>query len=203
MKRASLFLFALRPTLTSPLPSPPLPPLPPVSDIAHHALSPSANYLVYRRVILGEAPTLKTAGSIAELATTIVSLQAEPSTLCEEDEVLLGTTYSSLERVHAPMQDKQPAESMSWLDTTTTALADRVLYGDDVLYIHCAAGQGRTGLVAACLLGGLYGIGAEEALKRVQAYFDLRGKGDEERSPETDEQVQQVKDFFEFKHWPR
>ena len=53
--------------------------------------------------------------------------------------------------------------------------------------------------MAACLLGALYGIGAEQALERVQAYFDLRGRGKGEKSPETEAQVQQVRDLF--KQW--
>ena len=181
MRRSLIFLLAAsKPRLITSLSSPPLPPLPPLSAISHHAIDSYSHFLVHKRVICGAAPSLKTAFTISELATTIVSLQAEPPKLCQEDEELLGAPYTSLEKMHAPMQDKQPAESLEWLDTTTTALADRVLYGDDVLYIHCAAGQGRTGLVAACLLGGLYGIGAGEALERVQAYFDLRRKGEEE-----------------------
>jgi hypothetical protein len=44
-----------------------------------------------------------------------------------------------------------------------------------VLYIHCFAGRGRTGLVAACLLGALYdGVDADEALERVSAYYKAR-----------------------------
>ena len=42
--------------------------------------------------------------------------------------------------------------------------------------IHCFAGRGRTGLVAACLLGELYeqGMEAAEALERVSTYYRLR-----------------------------
>ena len=68
-------------------------------------------------------------------------------------------------------------------------------------------GRGRTGLIAACLLGALYGdMDAEEALERVQCYYDLRQSGDlrelgrefsnmRKLSPETEEQKQQVRDF--------
>ena len=82
-------------------------------------------------------------------------------------------------------------------------LAARVLQGE-VLYLHCFAGRGRTGLVAACLLGKLYpGIGAEEALQRVGAYYRLRASYDvsasraqDGMSPETEPQRQQVRDFY-------
>ena len=65
----------------------------------------------------------------------------------------------------------------------------------EVLYIHCWGGRGRTGIVAACLLGLLYdGMDAEEALDRVQAYFATRAPGNP--SPETEPQRQQVRDFY-------
>ena len=73
-----------------------------------------------------------------------------------------------------PIEDLRPAESVEWLSGVVDELAARVLQGE-VLYLHCVAGRGRTGLVAACLLGKLYpGIGAEEALQRVGAYYRLR-----------------------------
>lgn len=71
-----------------------------------------------------------------------------------------------------------------------------------VLFIHCWAGKGRTGLIAACLLGKLYpDLGAEQALNRVDAYYRCRGTvaiGKTSRvSPETEEQEDQVRLFFE------
>ncbi len=47
------------------------------------------------------------------------------------------------------------------------AVADELLRGESVL-LHCAAGMGRTGTVAACLLKRL-GLDRAEALERVRA----------------------------------
>jgi hypothetical protein len=44
--------------------------------------------------------------------------------------------------------------------------------------VHCWGGRGRAGLVGACLLAQLYGLGAEEALERVQRSFDTRKDGE-------------------------
>lgn len=63
------------------------------------------------------------------------------------------------------------------------------------LYIHCWGGRGRAGTVAACMMGALYNVSAEEAIERVQRAFDTR-KDSERRSPETDEQHQLVKEFI-------
>jgi alanine transaminase len=53
--------------------------------------------------------------------------------------------------------------------------------------LHCWGGRGRAGLVGACLLVAAYGLGADEALQRVQRAFDTR-RDNERRSPETDAQ---------------
>lgn len=71
-----------------------------------------------------------------------------------------------------------------------------------VLFIHCWAGRGRTGLIAACLLGKLYpNVTAEQSLTRVDVYYRTRGTvaiGKTSRiSPETEGQEEQVRLFFE------
>ena len=49
------------------------------------------------------------------------------------------------------------------------------LEAGEKIYMHCWGGRGRAGTLGACLLGDLYGIGAEDALLRVQKAFDTRG----------------------------
>ena len=105
--------------------------------------------------------------------------------------------------MHYPITDLRPATSVEWLANAVHELAERVRRGER-LYIHCFAGRGRTGLVACCLLGVLYdGMGAEEALERVGAYYRLRvrysagqGRAADGMSPETEPQREQVRDFF-------
>lgn len=64
-----------------------------------------------------------------------------------------------------------------------------------VVYLHCWGGRGRAGTIGCCFLGRAYGLGPAEAMERVQRAFDTRR--DEGRpSPETDAQVQFVKDWI-------
>jgi protein-tyrosine phosphatase len=95
---------------------------------------------------------------------------------------------------HFGIPDRSVAPSLEALDAAVFDLRRRVLNGD-WLYLHCWGGRGRTGLVAACLLGALYKelVDAEEALDRVQTYYNLREEG---LSPETEEQKEQVRDWF-------
>ena len=66
---------------------------------------------------------------------------------------------------HLPMQDYGlAAEQQAYLQAVA-ALAERVR-GGDALVLHCAAGIGRTGTTAACLLK-LLGLPTVQALQRV------------------------------------
>jgi len=67
---------------------------------------------------------------------------------------------------HLPMRDFGVALEAQAFHDGVDRLARRVLDGDTVL-IHCAAGIGRTGTVAACLLKRL-GVPTEQALQRVR-----------------------------------
>jgi len=98
--------------------------------------------------------------------------------------------------VHYGMEDLSPAEDLKELAAFVQHLATRVLDGE-VIYLHCWGGKGRSGLVAACLLGVLYkGITAEEALQRIGSYCQLRSSGYHIHSPETREQHDQVREFY-------
>eukprot|EP00966_Prymnesium_polylepis_P106909 2475630-Prymnesium_polylepis.1 len=104
------------------------------------------------------------------------------------------------------MPDLSVAESLDALDAVVCDLRKRIEAGEK-LYLHCWGGRGRTGLVAACLFGALYGdIDAEEALERVQLYYDLReplardpANTAKRLSPETEVQKNQVRDWFSFR----
>lgn len=61
----------------------------------------------------------------------------------------------------------------------------------EVLYVQCADGNGRTGSVAAVLLGLVYGLSSSEALDASQRYRASRA-GTGGNSPETHEQKMQV-----------
>jgi len=103
-----------------------------------------------------------------------------------------------LDFVHMPIPDLSPAKSISLLQTYVQEVLRRVS-NQEIVYLHCWGGCGRTGLVSACLLGELYGISADEALERVDKYFKLRSKealAPHSRSPETDAQIFQVKRYF-------
>lgn len=67
---------------------------------------------------------------------------------------------------HLPMRDLGLAANQSVFRDGIEQLATAILGGDAVL-LHCAAGIGRTGTAAACLLKRL-GLPREQALQRVR-----------------------------------
>lgn len=187
-----------------------------------HFVSEHANWLIPGRVMQGRHPRSGRGSAFdrirnvrAEGCDTFVCLQAEVPP--QEGSMVLGgsivETLPGLEPyaadalaakpeappafAHFGIEDMKPAADTVALRTLIYALAERVRAGE-VLYVHCWGGKGRAGLVCACLIANLYEIGAEEALARVQAYCSLRneGVGATLRSPETEEQKQQVRDFI-------
>lgn len=68
--------------------------------------------------------------------------------------------------MHVPMRNFGLPEDPAAFRRDIEAIADRVRAGQSVL-LHCAAGMGRTGTAAACLLKAL-GLDAAESLQRVR-----------------------------------
>ena len=203
-----------------------LPPLPDLDDgealHASHGYSEAANWLIPGLVLLGANPTKGRGSALKRLwpircdagCNTFVSLQDELPAMDSTDPEALhcSENYASEARecpvdapvfVRYPIVDLRPAPSLDFLAHCIEELADRVWNGE-VLYIHCFAGRGRTGLIACCLLGALYGgMDADEALARVGAYYQTRvsfnagqGRAADGMSPETEAQREQVREYY-------
>jgi len=65
--------------------------------------------------------------------------------------------------------------------------------GGGVVYLHCWGGRGRAGMVAAATLARLYDLPADEVLARVDRA--LKTREPEGRAPQTDEQIEFVRQF--------
>jgi hypothetical protein len=68
---------------------------------------------------------------------------------------------------HLPMRDFGLFGELERYERVVDAVSERLRHGDNVL-LHCAAGIGRTGTTAACILMRL-GMPTTQALQRVQA----------------------------------
>lgn len=110
--------------------------------------------------------------------------------------------------LHAPLQDLGVPSGAGPLERLLDAL-ERHLCDDSEsagpAYLHCWGGRGRTGLVAACLLGRLCPeLTADESLRLVQAGYSSRRDpldvGALARSPQTHEQREFVKRWYSRRH---
>lgn len=99
-----------------------------------------------------------------------------------------------LDFVHEPLEDLETPGRDS-LTRLVSELESRVRDNNEVLYLHCWGGRGRSATVSACLLGKLYDLTGEEALERIQLGYDSR-KYDNSSSPETQRQKQLVLEFL-------
>ena len=82
-------------------------------------------------------------------------------------------------------------------------LAKRIitlLAAGERVYIHCTGGHGRTGLVAAVVIGFLYGLDAAMAMRVVQWAHDCRRDVTYPLSPQTINQRNQVHRILEHRH---
>ena len=80
---------------------------------------------------------------------------------------------------------------------TTTAILDTIdahIATDDVVYLHCWGGVGRTGTIVGCWLAR---HGSSAALEYLAELWVKCPKSDWTRSPETEEQRQYVREWTE------
>ncbi|CAE7945990.1 tnc-2 [Symbiodinium sp. KB8] len=101
-----------------------------------------------------------------------------------------------LQFMHCPIQDLSTPRSRE-LSELVGELMQR-MEANEVIYVHCWGGRGRSGVVAACLLGSMFReMTAAECLEMVQSGYSSRGSkadvGALAKSPQTDEQRQFVK----------
>ncbi|KAJ3113863.1 hypothetical protein HK098_007534 [Nowakowskiella sp. JEL0407] len=68
----------------------------------------------------------------------------------------------------------------------------RVNETDEVIYVHCWGGHGRTGSVISVVLGLYYGMSGEDAMDLCQKYHDLRDNPRGQTSPQSTLQKEQV-----------
>ena len=158
---------------------------------------PDSYWIQPGRLCAGEYPGAPTPDAArARLATILASGVTAFVDLTEEDEGLLS--YSDLlppgiEYARRPIRDLDcptPQEMTGTLDAI-----DDLLERNQVPYIHCWGGIGRTGTVVGCWLirHGATGPAALAAIASLRARTPDGGR----RSPETDAQVAFVN------RWPR
>ena len=71
-------------------------------------------------------------------------------------------------------------------------LASVVESPNEVVYVHCWGGHGRTGVIISLLLVALYQLESEQALRLTKLYHSKRVRTNGQNSPQTVVQFEQV-----------
>lgn len=166
----------------------------------------SASYwVVPNRFLAGEYPGSHDENSarrrIAALLDTGITEfidLTKPGELVPYDPILkeLARAYAlSVAYTRLPIQDR----GLPSFETMRTILdtIDLALHDDRKIYVHCWGGVGRTGMVVGCYLV-RQGMTGEQALAQIAAWWlDSPQKIYFPRSPETDAQVEFVRNWRE------
>ena len=92
---------------------------------------------------------------------------------------------------HCPIKDCSTVADEIVFDLAKK-LVDAIRNGD-VIYLHCWGGHGRTGVMVCLILHLMYGLTADESLKRCQLLHDARKRYIAVPSPQTFAQREQVR----------
>ena len=111
--------------------------------------------------------TFREEASQRGLATVVcLAPRSEVAELAPEYHAALTRGALPFRWLHIPMRNFGLPEDPAGFRREIATLAQD-LRGGDIVLLHCAAGLGRTGTAAACLLKAL-GLPAEDALQRVR-----------------------------------
>ena len=161
--------------------------VPPLSTFRHLdsmalANNHNANWVIPSRLLVGQYPALTDShesasmqAAIAEAGVThILCLQTERELTALPDYLVSGPLQGIPRTVFA-IKDGGCANDEDLVRVVLVPLL-RAITADNVecYYVHCLAGKGRTGTVAALALGSVYGITSTEALNLIQRFFDSR-----------------------------
>ena len=112
----------------------------------------------------------------------------------------LGQDVEEIQFMHFPIPEENDAVA---IDSDVTRAVRRIvsaIAAGDRVYLHCLDGNGRTGTIAALILGVVYGISSSEALSLVQQYRDMRA-GVQGLAVETHQQRAQVHRLLKSDDW--
>lgn len=155
-------------------------------------------WVVPGKFLAGEYPRNKDEASSRAKIDALVSAGVNTFIdLTEEDEKLLPYAGLLAGAIHLrlPIRDVSIPVSKS---TTVLILdtIDRHLKGEQVVYLHCWGGIGRTGLIVGCWLA-RHGLAGKSALLRLGELWRQCPKSSFRNSPETKEQQRYIVNWKE------
>lgn len=174
-------------------------------------INPTANtnYLLTEQILVGwypcqdstepDADELFTCNNLSFIIKTNRNIFVNLTTKVEKhrlykytDKVISSVTNPIF--LHYEIEDKGIPDDITSFRAFIETLYNLYQNKSNRFYIHCAGGHGRTGLVCGCLLKRI-GYETNEALELVANWHKTRDNMPLYPSPETQAQIQFVKDF--------
>lgn len=102
-----------------------------------------------------------------------------------------------------PIPNGSIPNSVSWVVDLFRIIGDALTGRPETkLYIHCVGGVGRTGTMVACYYIYFKGMSADDALAEMRRRFTTHGRSAWMSAPETEKQVNFIKEFAAtYKQW--
>lgn len=173
---------------------------------------PNSYWLEPNRILCGEYPrdfddrsdhegmtALLSAGVRAFIDLTEEGELKPYREIAVETAATLGIDPNSLTFYRHPIQDVSVPKSASEMRAIVRTVRKH-RQRNDVLYVHCWGGRGRTGTVAGCVLNEFFGHRGEEALTQLAERWKACAKSARSESPETEEQRRFVRNWEPANH---
>ncbi len=162
-------------------------------------LPSTCNWLIKDKIIMGAYPDPD-----KSIAKDLVGLGVKVFVCLQEDEELKAfrcykkqalEASTDVEFVYFPIKDRLIANDETTIKFVKD-LIDRIKLDNDLIYIHCFGGHGRTGIIAVLLYSHMYEKDVDDSMVYVQKMHDSRantGRCKNKKYPQTSCQIKQVK----------
>ena len=102
---------------------------------------------------------------------------------------------NSIGRHTFPIPNGSVSNSVRWVVDLFRVISEVLNKPETNLYIHCVGGVGRTGTIVACYYIYFMGMSAEDVLAETRRRFATHGRSAWMSAPETEAQVNFIREF--------
>ena len=154
-----------------------------------------SSYFIKNRALFGSFPTQEAVGELEQAGVRFFV------NLTHSDERKIEPYTTKYTYISYPIADRQVPRDRQSFARFIVKLADIIcsIPPDELLYVHCKGGHGRSGVVVAVLLCYMFGLGPNQALEYTTRYHskrnEMREKWRKIGSPQTYQQKSFVYHF--------
>lgn len=155
------------------------------------------SYFIEKKALFGSYPSQST---VNELEKKNVKYFVD---LTEKDETLIVPYSTKYNYINFPIKDRKVPDNWRLFSKFIIHISNLILSSkdDELFYIHCKGGHGRSGVIVACILCYIFKIPPEKSLNMTtqchNKRIEMKDKWRKIGSPQTDQQKKFVMNFFQ------